>query len=193
MYMGREDPEKTRARAKAWYWANRERSIARNKIWVEKNRERSRQIKYEWGKRNPEKALERKRRARRNNPEKYREDVRRWRRENKEKFAISNRKSVSKYRHRLLDNWKEDVYLEVLFKRDGGICGICSSPVDDGTSSIDHIVPVSRGGEHSYANTRLAHWLCNSTRGARMDYTPTTRTVSTAPEQPWTARNRLPL
>lgn len=33
--------------------------------------------------------------------------------------------------------------------------------------SLDHVIPMSKGGAHSYANTQLAHWLCNVTKGNR--------------------------
>ena len=28
--------------------------------------------------------------------------------------------------------------------------------------TIDHIVPISLGGEHSYANCQAVHFMCNS-------------------------------
>jgi 5-methylcytosine-specific restriction endonuclease McrA len=50
---------------------------------------------------------------------------------------------------------------------------ICHEPIDPtlrwpdpGYRTIDHIVPVVMGGEHSYTNTRIAHSRCNSVRGA---------------------------
>lgn len=64
--------------------------------------------------------------------------------------------------------------LEV-FDRDGWVCGLCSLPVDPDRAwpdpmspSLDHVVPLSAGGEHSRANTQLAHWLCNVRKGARV-------------------------
>ena len=63
----------------------------------------------------------------------------------------------------------EEVPFEVVYARDGGICKICGLPVHpmkgidnswDGT--IDHIIPLSVGGEHSLANCQLAHRICNS-------------------------------
>ena len=33
--------------------------------------------------------------------------------------------------------------------------------------TIDHIVPLADGGDDIKANVRLAHFLCNSRRGAR--------------------------
>lgn len=63
----------------------------------------------------------------------------------------------------------EDVEFESLYKRDHGVCQICGLPVHpvkgidnnwDGT--IDHIIPLSEGGEHSMRNCQLAHRICNS-------------------------------
>lgn len=61
------------------------------------------------------------------------------------------------------------VSYEVLYKRDKGICGICGLPIhkdkfidDSWGGTIDHIVPISVGGEHGMANCQLAHRICNS-------------------------------
>jgi 5-methylcytosine-specific restriction endonuclease McrA len=32
---------------------------------------------------------------------------------------------------------------------------------------LDHIVPLSRGGTHEPSNVQLAHYGCNSKRGAK--------------------------
>lgn len=65
-------------------------------------------------------------------------------------------------------------YLEV-YERDGWVCGLCGQPVDrkltwpdPKSPSLDHVVPLVAGGEHSRANTQLAHWLCNVRKGARL-------------------------
>lgn len=46
-------------------------------------------------------------------------------------------------------------------------------PVDPGVAwpdlmcaSLDHIIPLVAHGEHSTANTQLAHWICNVRKGA---------------------------
>jgi len=58
-------------------------------------------------------------------------------------------------------------------QRDHRICGICDLQIaaeyDDRRymPSLDHIVPLSKGGEHSYANTQPAHLLCNIRKGNR--------------------------
>ena len=60
----------------------------------------------------------------------------------------------------------------VVFERDGWRCHLCWRLIDRGLSgrhrmgpTLDHLVPVSAYGEHSYANVRSAHRACNSRRG----------------------------
>jgi len=48
----------------------------------------------------------------------------------------------------------------VLLKRDKGRCGICGKKVDPLNFHIDHVIPLDPG-EHSYANTQVAHPVCN--------------------------------
>lgn len=55
--------------------------------------------------------------------------------------------------------------LEV-YERDGWICGICGGPVEKDDASLDHVVPMSRGGAHLYSNVQCAHLLCNIRKGA---------------------------
>jgi len=62
-----------------------------------------------------------------------------------------------------------------IFERDGWMCGICSSPVDRSlewpdplSKSIDHIVPLAKGGPHTPENTQCAHLACNVRKGDRI-------------------------
>lgn len=55
-------------------------------------------------------------------------------------------------------------------------CGICTLPVDPGlkfpdpgSPTLDHIVPMSLGGGHVRSNAQLAHFYCNTVKGARED------------------------
>ncbi len=62
--------------------------------------------------------------------------------------------------------------LEV-YDRDDWTCGICGKTVDpkvlypDGMSaSLDHVVPLSKGGDHTRSNSVLAHLICNIRKSA---------------------------
>lgn len=63
-----------------------------------------------------------------------------------------------------------------IFERDGWVCGICHKPVDpalegpdEEAACINHIVPLSHGGEHTAENLQCAHWICSSLRADRAD------------------------
>ncbi len=60
----------------------------------------------------------------------------------------------------------ETVELQIVFDRDLERCHICGKRVHRSDASMDHIWPLSRGGEHSYDNVRLTHRSCNSRRWA---------------------------
>lgn len=62
-----------------------------------------------------------------------------------------------------------------IFERDGWICQICQMPVDRGAKpphprspSLDHIIPIARGGKHSRANAQTACLGCNVRKGVRL-------------------------
>jgi len=59
-------------------------------------------------------------------------------------------------------------FRQKLYFRDEGVCGICREPIllthkypDPQSLSIDHVVPLARGGLHTQANLQIAHWICN--------------------------------
>lgn len=67
------------------------------------------------------------------------------------------------------------ITISKLIERDKGICGICNLAVmanpkkHNDKPSIDHIVPIKRGGQHTWENVRLVHCGCNNSRGNRAD------------------------
>lgn len=54
-----------------------------------------------------------------------------------------------------------------IYERDGWLCGICGEHVAEADASVDHIVPVSKGGAHTRDNVRTSHIACNRKRGNR--------------------------
>jgi 5-methylcytosine-specific restriction endonuclease McrA len=56
-----------------------------------------------------------------------------------------------------------------VYERDGWRCQVCGDCVPQDAdvphplaATVDHVVPLAGGGEHSYANVQLAHFICNS-------------------------------
>jgi 5-methylcytosine-specific restriction endonuclease McrA len=70
----------------------------------------------------------------------------------------------------------ERVSPKKVFDSNGWICQICFEPVDPDSkdvntrATLDHVIPLAKGGKHSYENTQLAHGLCNSTKRDLLDY-----------------------
>lgn len=55
----------------------------------------------------------------------------------------------------------ENVDRFVVYEREGGRCHICRRPVKRDAFHLEHLVPLSKGGDHSYANVAVAHPICN--------------------------------
>jgi 5-methylcytosine-specific restriction endonuclease McrA len=60
------------------------------------------------------------------------------------------------------------VTYEEIRERDEGVCSICRESVPRSEESLDHVVPVSKGGAHTRANIKLAHRHCNCRKNARL-------------------------
>lgn len=64
---------------------------------------------------------------------------------------------------------------EIVFERDGWLCQLCGEEIDRDlvcpnprAASLDHKIPISRGGRHTYDNVQCAHFGCNSRKGNRL-------------------------
>lgn len=104
---------------------------------------------------------------------------RRWRYCSRECFnANRNRANWKHYalrRSRMAAAFVESFDRHEIFERDGWICQLCDTPVVRDAEwpnplmpSIDHVVPLARGGEHSRTNTQTSHLGCNVRKGAKV-------------------------
>lgn len=94
-------------------------------------------------------------------------------------YIIQNVRRRIKIQSAMVD---DDITLHDLFIRDNGKCHICGSVCDWSDHStknnhfaagkayptIDHVVPLSKGGQHSWQNVKLAHFGCNSAKGDKL-------------------------
>jgi 5-methylcytosine-specific restriction endonuclease McrA len=58
----------------------------------------------------------------------------------------------------------------------GAFCGICKEPIDTALKrtskmglTVDHIIPLSKGGQDTLDNMQPAHWICNVKKGNRIN------------------------
>lgn len=59
-------------------------------------------------------------------------------------------------------------------------CAYCFVPLDDRNFSLDHIIPLSRGGQHRISNMQITCWPCNRWKGNRDHLTPEQAIFETA-------------
>lgn len=113
-----------------------------------------------YGRANRQKTVLHSRKYRANNLEKAREASRRWERANPHKVA-------EKRQRRRAATYKNGVYKvaasELLHLYQGN-CFYCQVNL---AVSIDHIIPIARGGRHSIGNLVGACKSCNSSKGAK--------------------------
>ncbi len=81
----------------------------------------------------------------------------------------------AKRRARKRGAYVEHVYRRRVFERDDWTCWLCGTSIVRGvdrnhplSATIDHVVPLARGGSHCYSNVRTAHRACNMAKGARL-------------------------
>ena len=101
-------------------------------------------------------------------------DVTMMRKDAKFCSAQCNSRAHSAGRRKKVGDRYSPVFKALLVARDGFECGICGHVLDLSTqhpdprfASVDHILPLSKGGGHDMANLRLACLTCNCSRGAR--------------------------
>lgn len=105
----------------------------------------------------------------RDNPDRKRAHGRAW----AAKHPDTIRAKSTRRRARRAGAFVEEVDRLLLLERGGGVCGICGGDVDPLNFHLDHIVPLALGGEHSYANTQVAHPSCNARKGVNLAFTST--------------------
>lgn len=94
-----------------------------------------------------------------------------WGRANQDRRAAATQKR----RAARLDRPSETISRIAVFQRDEYWCGICDEPIDanakwpdPGAASLDHVIPLNRGGTHTYGNVQASHFACNCRKGDRV-------------------------
>lgn len=112
---------------------------------------------------NKERQRERNRRAQAENPERWRQYQRRWKRKNRSAVLAAQRKRRAQKagaggRGITARDWRR-------IKREAlGLCQYCNEKRD---LTLDHVVPISLGGDHDPSNAVAACLSCNASKSDR--------------------------
>lgn len=94
--------------------------------------------------------------------------------EAKERIRLSSQAKCRRRRAAKRGGVSEPYTLAQIAERDRSRCGLCGGRVamkqrvpHPKAPTIDHVVPVFEGGDDTRANVQLAHFRCNSAKGAR--------------------------
>jgi 5-methylcytosine-specific restriction endonuclease McrA len=168
--------------------ATRGAAVAR---WKAKNREKVKAINAGYRERNPEKVRETQNASAR---KRYHADED-FRTQDLTRKAVRREANREYYRQYGRDRYKADPsryrmrnairraqleageYVNILevFEANKWVCQLCGDPVDPNIAwpdpmmpSLDHILPLSKGGTHDRSNVQLTHLGCNMIKGARV-------------------------
>ena len=175
----------------------RSRDIERKRVARLADPTASAQAQRDWKVKNPDKVRQHRQKFKERHPERVREWDRAYKAAAQEKLAAhaaayylrhtesvkararawqaANPQKVSekrqRYRARRAAALEGPVDIDALWT---GFCAICKDPIDPTLRrpnvmcrSIDHIVPLSRGGSHTQDNLAWVHLLCNMRKGNR--------------------------
>lgn len=105
------------------------------------------------------------------NDDRLRKAARVWARQNPDSRLEMNERR----RARKLALQSEPVDIAAVWDRDEGKCWICSSVVPRDAKyphplsrSLDHVIPLAKGGGHTFSNVALAHLRCNISKQDRL-------------------------
>lgn len=147
-------PEQKRARGqKAWAAADREKTRGYSRAYYQRNKEKILAAAKQWRKENPEL-------------------VRALRQAHRKAKPHMQANAAAVRRARIRGTMVGPVDLEALWT---GSCGICGGAMtrdarfpDNASPSIDHIIPLSKGGGHVVGNLQWAHLGCNKIKADKL-------------------------
>lgn len=138
---------------------------AAHDAWVSRNPDVPRERLAAWNAANPGVSEASSAAWKKANPERRRAIVRAWNAAHPE--TVKDNARIRRAR-KAAAPVVEHIRRSIVWQRDGGICHICGTAADPADWHLEHIVPLARGGEHSYRNVAVSHPDCNRRKGAKL-------------------------
>jgi hypothetical protein len=149
LYQLEENRQRYREIAKQSYYRNHDKNKARFKRWYEENKDKNKINSRKW---------------REGNREKDRFMAMRWVTNNPEKAATIRRNRIARLKGAEGSHTAEEI--AKLLKKQNGLCTGCKKDIKT-SYTVDHIVPLIRGGSNRIENIQLMCKSCNCSKGAK--------------------------
>jgi len=156
------NPEFVKAKRLKWRNENPEKAKNSWRKWATANPEKYKQSHEKWAKAHRESIKIKTAKWRKNNREKQYINGVKWRQRNPEKVKAY----CIEYQARKRKVAVEHVDYKIVFERDGGCCHLCGKKLKSDAWHLDHLIPLSKGGEHSYRNVAVTCPRCNIQKGS---------------------------
>jgi 5-methylcytosine-specific restriction endonuclease McrA len=159
--------EKISERGKEYYKSNIETIKEKRKVYYQINHEKEKMRRQAWYKANAEQERVRKKVQYRANSRQIKDRINSY--SQTETGKAVRLKAKHKYRAKRRNATVEDFLSKEIFERDGYICQLCSCKTRPNFKNsnhplypnLDHIIPLSKGGDHSKLNTQCLCRQCN--------------------------------
>lgn len=175
--------ERSRQSKEAWRLRNPDKQLAASIRWQKshpdrvlkakrelyKSNPKLRENAYVWRKRNPEKVKQSRRKHRQKFPERHAAQSRKWVAANPEKFRAYHRRAGKKRRANRKTCSGRFTFEQFIARCNffGWLCRYCKCELTDDSVTIDHQIPLSRGGSNWPSNLVPACASCNKRKHAR--------------------------
>lgn len=155
---------------------NEKRKVANltpEELEVKRQNSRDRYKDKEYAEKCKQRNKERREKLKAENPELLAERERIQRAKSKENAKVLG----ANYRARQRNAFMESVSFKKVFERDKGVCHICKKKTSieyidnkqpSNYATLDHVIPLNKGGLHCYVNVKIACKSCNSSKADRI-------------------------
>ena len=155
---------------KQYYKKNSKKITEKSKLWAKKHPEKSKENKKRHYKKNAEKIKERSKQWYEDHPEKVKKRSKKWAKENPEKRR--NISVISRHKRKALIKENGGNFTigewELLKKQYGNICPMCGKKEPEIKLTVDHVIPINKGGINFIENIQPLCGNCNSIKGTKL-------------------------
>jgi len=163
--------EKVRKTSKKWAINNSKKAKEIGKKWREDNPKRIKELSKKYYEKNLERIKEKNKEWCKNNIDRKKKLVKMWQKNNPDRI----RDYCRKRRALRKGTFSENIDEKQVYEKYNWLCQICYKKIKKNLKwpnpmsiSIDHIIPLAKGGNHILNNVQPAHLICNISKGDRI-------------------------